>query len=352
MLTDGHGAQGDVAHRLRAADPQPRPPAHRRDGQRSDRRRHRGRRAAPQAQLVATLQPPPWPPMPDAPGCAGGVGTVLLLHRPCCAARHRRMAAVALGPRRRRDGGRRVAASRALAVARRHRHRRRRLADRHARPHRKPSGRPPPACNEPPCGCRCGRGWSRAASRGRRASSPTTRVGRSATPRPSASPSGPRAELPVVPEDDRTAWSNAAGAVARRQGPLSVPARLRPPSGARALVGGLAVGTGIVLLQRLLLDIAKGYTLGRVHRRQLRRPGGHHPQHRHRHRRGPAGAAAVGRCGSSIAGAFDLFATIERRGLVVRARRPQRVVPLPVAARTARQARPLLAVRRRRRRPF
>jgi hypothetical protein len=30
-----------------------------------------------------------------------------------------------------------------------------------------------------------------------------------------------------------------------------------------------------------------------------------------------------------VAGAFDLFATIERRGLVVRARRPQRVVPYP-----------------------
>jgi hypothetical protein len=30
-----------------------------------------------------------------------------------------------------------------------------------------------------------------------------------------------------------------------------------------------------------------------------------------------------------LAGAFDLVATIERRGVVVRARRPQRVVPYP-----------------------
>src|SRR4029077_1138004 len=30
-----------------------------------------------------------------------------------------------------------------------------------------------------------------------------------------------------------------------------------------------------------------------------------------------------------IAGAFDLFSTIERQGVVVRARRPQRVVPFP-----------------------
>jgi hypothetical protein len=31
----------------------------------------------------------------------------------------------------------------------------------------------------------------------------------------------------------------------------------------------------------------------------------------------------------AIAGAFDLFSTVERQGVVVRARRPQRVVPFP-----------------------
>ncbi len=30
-----------------------------------------------------------------------------------------------------------------------------------------------------------------------------------------------------------------------------------------------------------------------------------------------------------IAGSFDLFSTVERQGVVVRARRPQRVVPFP-----------------------
>ena len=32
-----------------------------------------------------------------------------------------------------------------------------------------------------------------------------------------------------------------------------------------------------------------------------------------------------------VAGAFDLFSTVERQGVVVRARRPQRVVPFPGA---------------------
>ena len=60
-------------------------------------------------------------------------------------------------------------------------------------------------------------------------------------------------------------------------------------------------------------------------------------------------------CGWSwlvVAGAFDLFSTIERHGLVVRARRPQRVVPFPRLLAPARPARPVLAVHRRRRRPF
>jgi hypothetical protein len=135
------------------------------------------------------------------------------------------------------------------------------------------------------------------------------------------------AELPVVPEDDRTAWSNAAGPwhVVKVRYPF------RPGFGRHPLlmlVTGLVLGTGIVLLQKFLLDIARGYTLGEfiddnfadqeniIHNLAI-------------------GLAAVlvlpllWMLWLVIAGAFDLFATIERRGLVVRARRPQRVIPYP-----------------------
>ena len=136
-----------------------------------------------------------------------------------------------------------------------------------------------------------------------------------------------RAELPVVPEDDRIAWSNANGPwhVVKVRYPFR-PGFGRHP--AVALVGGLAVGTGIVLLQRLLLDIAKGYTLGEfVDDNFADQEGIIHNI--------AIGIAAVllvpllWALWLVIAGAFDLFATVERRGLVVRARRPQRVVPYP-----------------------
>ena len=135
------------------------------------------------------------------------------------------------------------------------------------------------------------------------------------------------AELPVIPEDDRTGWSNAAG----RWHVVKIRYPFRPGFGrhpAVVLIVGLAVGAGILLLQRLLLDIANGYTLAEfiddnfadqediIHNVAL-------------------GLAAflilplLWMLWLVIAGAFDLFATIERRGLVVRARRPQRVVPYP-----------------------
>jgi hypothetical protein len=135
------------------------------------------------------------------------------------------------------------------------------------------------------------------------------------------------AELPVIPEDDRTAWSNAAGPwhVVKVRYPF------RPGFGRHPLlmlVTGLVLGIGIILLQKVLLDIARGYTLGEfiddnfadqediIHNVAI-------------------GLAAVlvlpllWMLWLVVAGAFDLFATIERRGLVVRARRPQRVIPYP-----------------------
>ena len=91
---------------------------------------------------------------------------------------------------------------------------------------------------------------------------------------------------------------------------------------------GLAVGIGIVLLQRLLLDIAKGYTLGELIDDNF----ADQEDIIHNVATGIAAALLVPLLWMLwlvVAGAFDLFATIERRGLVVRARRPQRVVPYP-----------------------
>ena len=135
------------------------------------------------------------------------------------------------------------------------------------------------------------------------------------------------AELPLVPEDDRTAWSNAAG----RWHVVKVRYPFRPGFGrhpALALVVGLAAGTGILLVQRLLLDIANGHTLAEFIDDNV-------ADQEDIIQTIALGLAAilvaplVWMVWLVVAGAFDLFATIERRGLVVRARRPQRVVPYP-----------------------
>ena len=133
-------------------------------------------------------------------------------------------------------------------------------------------------------------------------------------------------EVPVLPEDDRTAWSNAAG----RWHVVSVRYPFRPGYGrhpAIVLLIGAVAGTGIVLLQRLVLDIARGHTLAGItddfaDQAGIIRDVGV----------GLAAALLVPlawMAWMAIAGAFDLFATVERRGLVVRTRRPQRVVPHP-----------------------
>ena len=64
-------------------------------------------------------------------------------------------------------------------------------------------------------------------------------------------------ELPIVPEDDRLAWSNATGEwhVVRVRYPFR-PGYGRHP--ALMLLIGLAVGAGVVALQRYLLEIARG----------------------------------------------------------------------------------------------
>jgi hypothetical protein len=130
-------------------------------------------------------------------------------------------------------------------------------------------------------------------------------------------------EVPVLPEDDRTAWSNATGRwhVVRIRYPFR-PGYGRHP--ALVLAVGLVLGVGIVLLQRLLLDISKGHAFASI-------VDDFEEQADLIHDVAVGIAAAlmvplVWMAWLVVAGAFDLFATIERQGLVVRARRPLRVV--------------------------
>jgi hypothetical protein len=130
-----------------------------------------------------------------------------------------------------------------------------------------------------------------------------------------------------VPEDDRTAWSNATG----RWHVVKVRYPMRPGFGRHpllVLLVGLVLGAGIILLQRLLLDIAKGYTLAELIDDNF----ADQVDIIHDVALGLAAALLLPLLWMIwlvAAGAFDVFATIERRGLVVRARRPQRVVPYP-----------------------
>lgn len=131
-------------------------------------------------------------------------------------------------------------------------------------------------------------------------------------------------ELPIVPEDDRLAWSNATGEwhVVRVRYPFR-PGYGRHP--ALMLLVGLVVGAGLVALQRFLLDVAKGEALRSIFE--------DFPDQADLIERIALVLAAViiapllWMAWLVVAGAFDLFSTIERQGVVVRARRPQRVVP-------------------------
>ncbi|MET0460582.1 MAG: hypothetical protein ABW195_15130 [Ilumatobacteraceae bacterium] len=133
-------------------------------------------------------------------------------------------------------------------------------------------------------------------------------------------------ELPIVPEDDRLAWSNATGEwhVVRVRYPFR-PGYGRHP--ALMLGIGLAVGAGFVALQQYLLKIARGDALlGIID---------DFPDQADIIQDTALVLAAIvivpmiWMAWLAIAGAFDLFSTVERQGVVVRARRPQRVVPFP-----------------------
>ena len=133
-------------------------------------------------------------------------------------------------------------------------------------------------------------------------------------------------ELPIVPEDDRLAWSNATGEwhVVRVRYPFR-PGYGRHP--AIMLAVGLAVGAGFIVLQQFLLRIARGDALQGIVE--------DFPDQADLIQDAALVLAAavivpmVWMAWLVIAGSFDLFSTVERQGVVVRARRPQRVVPFP-----------------------
>ena len=115
--------------------------------------------------------------------------------------------------------------------------------------------------------------------------------------------------------------------VARRAGALPVPSRLRPPSGARCWLVGLVVGAGFIAAAAFLLDVARGDALPGIVE--------DFPDQADLIQDVALVLAAivivplVWMAWLVIAGSFDLFSTVERQGVVVRARRPQRVVPFP-----------------------
>jgi hypothetical protein len=133
-------------------------------------------------------------------------------------------------------------------------------------------------------------------------------------------------ELPVVPEDDRLAWSNATGEwhVVRVRYPFR-PGYGRHP--ALMLGLGIAVGGALLALQRVLLEIARGErVLGVLD---------DFPDQVDLVQDVALVLAVIvivpllWMVWLAAAGAFDLFSTVDRQGVVVRARRPQRVVPFP-----------------------
>ncbi len=132
-------------------------------------------------------------------------------------------------------------------------------------------------------------------------------------------------ELPIVPEDDRLAWSNATGTwhVVRVRYPCR-PGYGRPP--AFVLLVGLIGAVAFFLLHQLLLDVARGDALTSIVE--------DFPDQAEWIERIALGASVLVLIPLAwtgwlvVAGSFDLFSTVRRQGLVVRARRPQRVIPL------------------------
>lgn len=133
-------------------------------------------------------------------------------------------------------------------------------------------------------------------------------------------------EVPVVPEDNHHAWSSATGIwrVVRVRYPIR-PAYGRHP--AFVFVVGLAILVGSWILQRFLLRVARGEALESLAE--------DFPDQAELIRDAGLVAAAIVTiplviaAWTVLAGLVDSVLSVERRGLVVRARRPERIVPLP-----------------------
>ena len=134
-------------------------------------------------------------------------------------------------------------------------------------------------------------------------------------------------ELPIVPEDDRLAWSNATGEwhVVRVRYPF------RPGYGRHPALMLAARRRRRRRPHRAAATAPRRGPRRPPHQRprRLPRPGRPHPGHRPRCSPPLLIAPMLWMAWLVIAGAFDLFSTVERQGVVVRARRPQRVVPFP-----------------------
>ncbi|MBA3289097.1 MAG: hypothetical protein H0U21_13960, partial [Acidimicrobiia bacterium] len=131
-------------------------------------------------------------------------------------------------------------------------------------------------------------------------------------------------ELPIVPEDDRLAWSNASGEwhVVRVRYPFR-PGYGRHP--ALVLAVGLVLGAGLIWLHRYFLRVADGDAMFQL-------VDNFPDQADVIERVGLVLAAVVlvplvWMAWMVVAGAFDLLSSVQRQGVVVRARRPQRVIP-------------------------
>lgn len=132
-------------------------------------------------------------------------------------------------------------------------------------------------------------------------------------------------EVPILPEDNHRAWSDASGSwrMVRVRYPIR-PAYGRHP--VLVLAVGLVLTAGGLVLQRFLLRVARSEALESLYEDL--------PDQADTIRNTALTLAAiltiplVLAIWTVMAGAVDSVLSVDRRGLVVRARRPERIVPL------------------------
>lgn len=137
---------------------------------------------------------------------------------------------------------------------------------------------------------------------------------------------GAAVELPLAREDHHRAWSSVGrhARLVRVKYPIRLGYGLHPLI---ALVGGVALAFGAVRLRRLFSDTARGESLDSLYER--------FPDQDWLIADIATGLTVisvlpiVAGVFVAVAGAADVFTTIERTGVVIRARRPAEVAPLP-----------------------